>query len=581
MSTEIEGDYFSRLYDSNLRGIWDSLLPAPDIRVIRKNGTIEKIDQTIQDVALHYLSSFAQLITSLATLPFTFVASTLSSFGRQVTVKQPSHQVDHHTPTAFGFANSGFQDGAIGTSFDPSSLKGQGIGDWDKILKRAIQKVTENGEKIGALTQGITLKEGERLEDLFVNIMDYPDVFAKLLANLGCTAYRISLERSVIEPEPGKFNDFAIQKYRALFKALKDNGIEPWITLHHFTNPQWFETQGGFEKEENIGGFVRYAEKMMDAFPMIQNWMTFNEPGIRAMEGYVRGEHPPQESHIPTAAQVMRNLLIAHTQAFHAMKAKKESLNIGITHQWLKFLPFDSNPPEKMTAFFYTNLVHTPLLQFFKEGVMQVKIPFRTNVELRDEREGKVADFLGVQAYGFPRVKIGWNGGIFYPGAADKVHNFVLPSLGVGFTAGSTCGPEGSMQYFGPPCNPSDLVQVLEEAFSIPQERIPAIGITETGADAKRMNFGDRNIKVDNEAQARAFGEIFAITQKYPLACLFFWTLNRHCEWISGGQPHLGVTKLKNEQDGSISYENTPGLEKVREIFQAMQQDLFVERTAI
>ncbi len=552
------------IYSRNLQNIWESLLPPPDICIIKKNGSIEKVDLTTQSIAQHYLYNSAKLVVSLVALPFTCA---LSLLGR-VTPQIPSHRVGNHIPEAFGFANSGFQDGAIGTSYDQSSLKGFGTGDWNKILERAPQTVTINGEKTGEITHGITLKEGERIEDLFVNIIDHPQVFAKLLKSLGCNAYRISLERSVIEPKPGEFSDIALQKYRALFQALKDEGVEPWVTLHHFTNPQWFEDQGDFVNEKNIDGFVRFSEKMVEELPMVQNWMTFNELGIRSFEAYVRGEHPPQQQHIPTAALLIRNLLIAHTKAYAAMKAKRKDLNIGITHQWLKFLPFSGNPIEKMVAFFFTSLIHTPIFNFFKDGEMRIQIPFKANVQLlyEDETTQKIADFLGVQAYGFTRLKIGLNSGTPYPGAADKVHNFFK------FTAGSTCEEGGSMQYFGPPCKPEDLRDVLDEAFSIPRERIPAIGITETGSDAKRMDFGEREIKVDNEAQAQAFQDIFAIVQNYPLNCLFYWTLNRHCEWLSGGMPHLGVTKLKNEEDGTISYEETPALTQIQKQFQAMEK---------
>jgi Glycosyl hydrolase family 1 len=576
MSIESDSDYFTDSYYDNLERIWDSLLPSPDICIIKKNGEVKKIDQTIQEIAQHYIYNIAQLAFSLLYHPFAFTFSSISSLLGRVKVKHPSHQVEHHTTKSFGFANSGFQDGAIGTSYDVSTLKGHGTGDWDKILKRAIQKVTESGEKVGAITRGITLKEGDRIEDLFVNIIDHPRSFAKLLKELGCKSYRISLERSVIEPSPGKFNDIAIGKYRMLYQALIDENIEPWVTLCHFTNPQWLEDLGGFANDKNIAGFIHYSEKMVKEFPMVKNWMTFNEPGIRSFEGYVRGEHPPEITDISTAVQVQRNLLIAHTKAYDAMKAIRDDLNVGITHQWLKFLPLGWNPLEKIIAHFYTSLAHTPIFNFFKNGVMHVKIPFKANVQLRYESETtkKIADFLGVQAYGFPRIKIGFNHGVFYPGAKDKVMNFILPWLNIGFTAGSTCEKDCSMQYFGPPSRSSDLINVLEEAFSIPKERISAIGITETGSDAKRMDFGEREIKLDNDAQAKALQDIFAITQKYPLHCLFVWTLNRHCEWISGSMPNLGLTTLKNKVDGSISYEKTPAILKVQEIFRGMQDEL-------
>ena len=572
----IEPDYFTNLYHNNLQCIWDSLLPAPDVCVIKKDGTTEHLDRRIQDVVKHYLFNIAQFTISILTLPFTALFSCVSSLFGRVTVKpKPIHQVESHTPEAFGYANSGFQDGGIGTSFDPSSLKGQGVGDWNEILERAVQRVNENGGKIGDITHGITLKEGQKIEDLFVNIMDHPKTFAKLLKELGCTAYRISLERSVLEPTQGEFNPKAIQKYQKLFEAMQAEDVEPWPTAHHFTNPDWFIKQGDFANEANIENFVKYCEKMVEVFPTVKNWMTFNEPGIRGLEAYVRGEHPPQQKHIPTAALIVRNILVAHTQAYAAMKKKNPNLNVGITHQWLKFKPLGNNPIEKLVAYFFTSLAHTPIYNFFKNGEMAIKIPFRANVQLRyeDNTTQKVADFVGVQAYGFARVGIFGTKAVVHPGAEGKVNNIVFPRLGIGFTAGSTCKEGGSMQYFGPADTPEDLVEVLEEAFSIPKERVSAIGITETGSDAYRMNFGEKTFKVDNQAQADSMGKIHEITQKYPLTCLFFWTLNRHCEWLSGGMPHLGVTKLKNEGQ-KITYEKTPGVLKVQEIFKGMQEKL-------
>lgn len=36
--------------------------------------------------------------------------------------------------------------------------------------------------------------------------------------------------------------------------------MTPFVTLHHFVHPSWFEALGGFEKETNISYFVQYAQ---------------------------------------------------------------------------------------------------------------------------------------------------------------------------------------------------------------------------------------------------------------------------------------------------------------------------------
>ena len=81
----------------------------------------------------------------------------------------------------------------------------------------------------------------------------------KLIKDLGVTHYRLSLEWSKIEPENGVYNQDALDHYKNVILALKDNDITPFITLHHFTNPIWFDKLGGFEKEDNIGYFIEFS----------------------------------------------------------------------------------------------------------------------------------------------------------------------------------------------------------------------------------------------------------------------------------------------------------------------------------
>ena len=49
------------------------------------------------------------------------------------------------------------------------------------------------------------------------------------------------LEWSRIEPEMGTWNQDAIDWYSDLVDQLLHNGIQPMVTLHHFTNPLWWE----------------------------------------------------------------------------------------------------------------------------------------------------------------------------------------------------------------------------------------------------------------------------------------------------------------------------------------------------
>ena len=67
-----------------------------------------------------------------------------------------------------------------------------------------------------------------------------------LLADLGLTHHRLSLEWARIEPTPGRARPAAIEHYRAVLTAARAAGIVPWVCLHHFSLPRWFADDGGF-----------------------------------------------------------------------------------------------------------------------------------------------------------------------------------------------------------------------------------------------------------------------------------------------------------------------------------------------
>lgn len=64
-----------------------------------------------------------------------------------------------------------------------------------------------------------------------------------------------------------------------MLRCMEAKGQIPHATLWHYTHPSWFEDLGGFEKEENLPYFIRYASFVFERFHRyIQLWTTFNEP---------------------------------------------------------------------------------------------------------------------------------------------------------------------------------------------------------------------------------------------------------------------------------------------------------------
>lgn len=81
----------------------------------------------------------------------------------------------------------------------------------------------------------------------------------KLMADAGLNAYRFSIEWARIEPEEGHFDSEAVDHYKAVIACCKKYGIEPFVTLHHFSSPKWLISKGGWEASTTPEGFAHYV----------------------------------------------------------------------------------------------------------------------------------------------------------------------------------------------------------------------------------------------------------------------------------------------------------------------------------
>ncbi|MBQ8954275.1 MAG: family 1 glycosylhydrolase, partial [Clostridia bacterium] len=80
-----------------------------------------------------------------------------------------------------------------------------------------------------------------------------------LMARAGLNAYRFSVEWARIEPEEGRFDEAETEHYRRVIRCCRAHGIEPIVTLHHFTSPLWLIRKGGWEADTTPADFARYA----------------------------------------------------------------------------------------------------------------------------------------------------------------------------------------------------------------------------------------------------------------------------------------------------------------------------------
>jgi beta-glucosidase/6-phospho-beta-glucosidase/beta-galactosidase len=305
----------------------------------------------------------------------------------------------------------------------------------------------------------------------------------------------------------------------------------------------------------------------------VKHWMTFNEPGVYAFCSRIRGVYPPGvQGDLGAAARVLRNLMIAHCKIYKAAKETfGDRVEIGITHQWLKFIPLqeNGNALERMLCYFLSKITHYSVYNFFKTGHFDFEVPTKANVhfdisEEEFKKNNRFLDFIGVQFYGYPRMKAGWNGGDEYPGY-KAVNSY-------GFTFASTCPKGGKAMSFGPGFYPESLQDCLEEAAALHKP----IAITETGCDARIQKWGSREWVIDDETQREYFLKIAPILNRFKdqLKAFFVWTLYRgQLEWDRGDFPKLGVAKLDQDRARRITgCELSPAAKHLQDIFLKQRQ---------
>lgn len=103
----------------------------------------------------------------------------------------------------------------------------------------------------------------------------------KLLADAGCNVYRFSIEWARIEPKEGEFDEKELAHYRDVVDCCTANGIEPIVTLHHFSSPAWLIGKGGWADDYVVDAFARYAEYVISNIGRTLTYVcTINEANM-------------------------------------------------------------------------------------------------------------------------------------------------------------------------------------------------------------------------------------------------------------------------------------------------------------
>jgi beta-glucosidase len=164
------------------------------------------------------------------------------------------------------------------------------------------------------------------------------------LATMHQTAHRFSIEWARVEPEPGRFDARALAHYRDVVRTCRDLGMEPIVTLQHFTLPVWLAEAGGFTAPEASVRFARYVAACVEAFgDLVTWWITINEPAVVATLGYLEGIWPPGDRSLRRATLALRGLLRMHAAGAQGITAVSAAhgrdAQVSIAHHDRRLVP--------------------------------------------------------------------------------------------------------------------------------------------------------------------------------------------------------------------------------------------------
>ncbi len=335
-------------------------------------------------------------------------------------------------------------------------------------------------------------------------------------------ALRLSLEWSRIEPEEGRWDSSAIERYRAMLTDLQRRHIKPLVALHHFTEPLWFVDRGGFAVSENRRFFVRYVRYVLSHLgDLCDFWITFNEPNVYATMGYLLGGFPPGEQDLRRALLVIRNLLQAHVEAFYAISELQPTSSISYCLHYRLFDPANAHSlPDVVTAALQENSFNWSLLKGAETG----RFAFPLNLLMEPlQRAPGTRDFHGINYYTREMVHFD----LTKPGSLFG-QRFTNPD--------AIMNDPGVREQFGE-IYPYGLYHVLKTVYRHTRGNKPFY-ITENGFNDVLDNRRPRAI-LEHLAMVHR-----AIQEGIPIQGYFYWSLVDNFEWAEGWGAHFGLIEL-------------------------------------
>jgi len=158
----------------------------------------------------------------------------------------------------------------------------------------------------------------------------------ELARGMGLNSFRLSIEWARVQPtftnatgRAPAFDGAAVDAYADRVAAIRDSGMEPVLTLQHFTHPAWLGVDAWLD-DATPGAFRAYVEfavtrlnhRLCDHYgqPPVAWYVTINEPNMLVLNTYLNRIFPGGPgAGIPVGLRAYNRLLAAHVRAYNAI----------------------------------------------------------------------------------------------------------------------------------------------------------------------------------------------------------------------------------------------------------------------
>ncbi|HEV3266556.1 MAG TPA: family 1 glycosylhydrolase [Acidimicrobiales bacterium] len=175
-----------------------------------------------------------------------------------------------------------------------------------------------------------------------VGFWDRPEEALDRAAGLGCDSFRLGLEWARVEPRPGEVDDRALAGYGEIIDGCIQRGLEPLVTLHHFTHPSWLG-EDFWLRPDSPERFLAWVEIALAALAgKVRLWVTINEINVLAIESWLLGSFPPGRFlAFGDAAVAADHLLAAHVLAYQAIHRARPDAVVTTNNACVSVYDFD------------------------------------------------------------------------------------------------------------------------------------------------------------------------------------------------------------------------------------------------